>query len=214
VTVGELTAEVDARDNVIGGVLPFPYDDGVQVDPTRRPQPAPPLVGVIDATSISGVTANVLAQCGKAAPASRRLRFDFAGAVTITAALVALAYAVVDAPEARWTDDQTLGLIGISAALIALFAGIEAGSAAPLMPLHAFAIAGARRRQPGAVRARRAGVRDAVQTHAVRRGGAALLAARGRARLSRDARDGGRSGRSPATRTQPRVARARSRWRA
>jgi DNA-directed RNA polymerase specialized sigma24 family protein len=62
VTVGKLTAEVDARDNVIGGVLPFPYEDGVQVDLIRRPQPAPPLVGVVDATGIPGVAANVLAQ--------------------------------------------------------------------------------------------------------------------------------------------------------
>jgi LytR cell envelope-related transcriptional attenuator len=62
VTVGRLTAEVAARDNVIGGVLPFPYEDGVQVDLIRRPQPAPPLVGVVDATGISGVAANVLAQ--------------------------------------------------------------------------------------------------------------------------------------------------------
>jgi EmrB/QacA subfamily drug resistance transporter len=68
----------------------------------------------------------------------RRRQFDVAGAVTITAALVALVYAVVEAPEAGWTDDQTLGLIGISAALIALFAGIEARSAAPLAPLRVF----------------------------------------------------------------------------
>jgi len=68
----------------------------------------------------------------------RARRFDVAGAVTITAALVALVYAVVEAPEAGWTDAQTLGLIGISAALIALFAGIEARSAAPLVPLRVF----------------------------------------------------------------------------
>jgi hypothetical protein len=37
VTVGTLTAQVDARENVIGGVLPFPYEDGVRVDLIRRP---------------------------------------------------------------------------------------------------------------------------------------------------------------------------------
>lgn len=36
VTVGTLTARVDARENVIGGVLPFPYEDGVRVDLIRR----------------------------------------------------------------------------------------------------------------------------------------------------------------------------------
>jgi EmrB/QacA subfamily drug resistance transporter len=67
-----------------------------------------------------------------------RRQFDVAGAVTITAALVALVYAVVEAPEAGWADGQTLGLLGLSAALIVLFAVIEARSAAPLAPLRTF----------------------------------------------------------------------------
>jgi EmrB/QacA subfamily drug resistance transporter len=65
-------------------------------------------------------------------------RFDVAGAVTITAALVALVYAVVEAPEQGWADGQTLGLLVIAAALIALFVAIEARSAAPLAPLRVF----------------------------------------------------------------------------
>jgi EmrB/QacA subfamily drug resistance transporter len=65
-------------------------------------------------------------------------RFDFAGAATITAALVALVYAVVEAPKAGWADGQTLGLLALSAALIALFVLIEARSAAPLAPLRVF----------------------------------------------------------------------------
>jgi EmrB/QacA subfamily drug resistance transporter len=68
----------------------------------------------------------------------RRRQFDVAGAVTITAALVALVYAVVEAPEAGWADGQTLGLLALSAALMALFATIEARSAAPLAPLRVF----------------------------------------------------------------------------
>jgi EmrB/QacA subfamily drug resistance transporter len=68
----------------------------------------------------------------------RRRQFDVAGALTITAALVALVYAVVEAPEAGWADGQTLGLLGLSAALIALFAWIESRSAAPLAPLRVF----------------------------------------------------------------------------
>jgi hypothetical protein len=51
---------------------------------------------------------------------------------------VALVYAVVEAPEAGWADGQTLGLLALSAALIALFAAIEARSAAPLAPLRLF----------------------------------------------------------------------------
>jgi len=69
---------------------------------------------------------------------ARGRRFDLAGALTITAALVALVYAVVEAPATGWGDGRTLGLLGISAALIALFAWIEARSPAPLAPLRVF----------------------------------------------------------------------------
>jgi EmrB/QacA subfamily drug resistance transporter len=65
-------------------------------------------------------------------------RFDLGGAVTITAALVALVYAVVEAPEAGWADGQTLGLLAISAVLLALFVAIEARSTAPLAPMRVF----------------------------------------------------------------------------
>jgi EmrB/QacA subfamily drug resistance transporter len=65
-------------------------------------------------------------------------RFDAAGAVTITAALVALVYAVVDAPSVGWGDGRTLGLLALAAVLIGVFARIEARSAAPLAPLGVF----------------------------------------------------------------------------
>jgi EmrB/QacA subfamily drug resistance transporter len=68
----------------------------------------------------------------------RARQFDFAGAVTVTAALVALVYAVVEAPQAGWVEAQTLGLLGLAAVLVALFALIEARSAAPLAPLRMF----------------------------------------------------------------------------
>jgi EmrB/QacA subfamily drug resistance transporter len=65
-------------------------------------------------------------------------RFDVAGAVTITAALVALVYAVVEAPKVGWADGQTLGLLALAAVLIAVFVAIESRSAAPLAPLRVF----------------------------------------------------------------------------
>jgi EmrB/QacA subfamily drug resistance transporter len=65
-------------------------------------------------------------------------RFDAAGAVTITAALVALVYAVVEAPQAGWTDGQTLGLLALAAVLTVVFVGIESRSVAPLAPLSVF----------------------------------------------------------------------------
>jgi EmrB/QacA subfamily drug resistance transporter len=61
--------------------------------------------------------------------------FDLAGAVTITAALVALVYAVVEAPDAGWGSAQTLGLLVASAALVAVFAMVENRSPYPLLPL-------------------------------------------------------------------------------
>src|SRR4051795_2929642 len=47
------------------------------------------------------------------APLARK-RFDVAGAATITSALVALVYAVVEAPDAGWASAQTLGLLALS----------------------------------------------------------------------------------------------------
>jgi EmrB/QacA subfamily drug resistance transporter len=65
-------------------------------------------------------------------------RFDVAGAATISAALVALVYAVVEAPKVGWADPQTLGLLALAAILTLVFAAIESRSVAPLAPLHVF----------------------------------------------------------------------------
>jgi EmrB/QacA subfamily drug resistance transporter len=70
--------------------------------------------------------------------ALRQRRFDVSGAVTITAALVALVYAVVEAPEAGWGDPQTLGLLALAAVLTVVFVRIESRSVAPLAPLGVF----------------------------------------------------------------------------
>ena len=75
---------------------------------------------------------------GESREAAARRRFDIAGAVTITAALVALVYAVVEAPQAGWASAQSLGLLALAAALTAVFAAIESRSVAPLAPLGVF----------------------------------------------------------------------------
>jgi EmrB/QacA subfamily drug resistance transporter len=61
--------------------------------------------------------------------------FDLAGAVTSTGALVALTYALVDAPASGWTSASTIGLFAATAVLTALFVVIERRSSAPLVPL-------------------------------------------------------------------------------
>ncbi len=70
--------------------------------------------------------------------ASRRRTYDLAGAVTITAALVLLIDAIVEAPRAGWSSAQTIGLLAGAAALVAIFVRIESRSAAPLVPLRVF----------------------------------------------------------------------------
>ncbi len=65
--------------------------------------------------------------------------FDVAGALTVTAALSILVYALVDATSAGWGSSQTVGLLGLSAALLAAFVAIERRSANPLVPFTFFA---------------------------------------------------------------------------
>jgi EmrB/QacA subfamily drug resistance transporter len=64
--------------------------------------------------------------------------FDTAGAVSVTAGLSLLVYAIVDANDAGWGSTQTLGLLALSAALLAAFIAIELRSQAPLVPFRIF----------------------------------------------------------------------------
>ncbi len=64
--------------------------------------------------------------------------FDAAGAVTVTAGLSLLVYALVDAVDAGWGSTQTIGLLGLAAALIGVFVLIELRSEAPLIPFRIF----------------------------------------------------------------------------
>ena len=65
-------------------------------------------------------------------------RFDLAGALSVTAGIALLVYALVEADSAGWASAQTLGLLGASAALLALFAAVELRSRAPIMPFSIF----------------------------------------------------------------------------
>ena len=60
--------------------------------------------------------------------------FDVAGVVSVTTALVALVYALVEAPTAGWASTQTLGLLALSLALFGAFAALERRATAPLVP--------------------------------------------------------------------------------
>jgi EmrB/QacA subfamily drug resistance transporter len=65
-------------------------------------------------------------------------RLDIAGAVTVTAALMLAVYAIVNGNSTGWTSAQTLGLLGASVVLLAVFLGLESRVASPLVPLRLF----------------------------------------------------------------------------
>src|SRR5262245_38665740 len=62
-------------------------------------------------------------------------KFDVAGAITITASLILLTYAIVKAIDYGWSSPRTIGMLVVSVVGILLFLVIEERSSAPLMPL-------------------------------------------------------------------------------
>ena len=65
-------------------------------------------------------------------------RVDVPGALTVTGALMVATYAIVNGNDNGWTSFETLGLLALAAALLALFLVIEARVSAPLVPLRLF----------------------------------------------------------------------------
>lgn len=64
--------------------------------------------------------------------------FDALGAITVTAGLSLLVFALVDTIHEGWGSTQTLTLLAVSFALIATFVSIELRSRDPLMPFGIF----------------------------------------------------------------------------
>jgi EmrB/QacA subfamily drug resistance transporter len=64
--------------------------------------------------------------------------FDVAGAVSVTAGLSVLVYALVDATDAGWGSTQTIGLLALAAALLVAFVVIELRASNPLVPFRFF----------------------------------------------------------------------------
>jgi len=69
---------------------------------------------------------------------SQTRTFDLAGAVTVTAGLSLLVYAIVDAESAGWGSTKTIGLLAAAVALLGVFTLIERRSEAPLVPFSIF----------------------------------------------------------------------------
>jgi predicted MFS family arabinose efflux permease len=66
--------------------------------------------------------------------------FDLAGAVSVTAGLIVLVYAIVKAEDFGWGSARTLGLAALALALLAAFVVIERRSVAPLVRLGIFRV--------------------------------------------------------------------------
>src|SRR5437868_9215871 len=64
--------------------------------------------------------------------------YDAAGAVSVTAGLSVLAYALLDASSAGWGSTKIVSLLALAVVLIAAFVVIELRSAAPLVPFRIF----------------------------------------------------------------------------
>jgi len=64
--------------------------------------------------------------------------FDALGALSVTAGLSVLVYALVEAPDVGWGSGQTIGLLAGAVALIAAFVAIERRSTSPLVPFSIF----------------------------------------------------------------------------
>jgi EmrB/QacA subfamily drug resistance transporter len=64
--------------------------------------------------------------------------FDVAGAASVTGGVMLLVYAMTRATQDGWGSGATLGLLGMSAVLIAAFFAIELRSPAPLLPMRMF----------------------------------------------------------------------------
>jgi EmrB/QacA subfamily drug resistance transporter len=64
--------------------------------------------------------------------------FDVVGAVTVTAGLVLLVYALVDAPQAGWGSTQTIVLGIVAIVLLTAFVAWERTRIAPLVPFSIF----------------------------------------------------------------------------
>ena len=88
------------------------------------------------------IGAAALALAPRIVPTSRldttQRRFDAVGAIVGTGGLVALVYAISEAPQYGWGATRTIGVLAASAALLVTFVAIERRTQAPVLPLSIF----------------------------------------------------------------------------
>jgi EmrB/QacA subfamily drug resistance transporter len=69
---------------------------------------------------------------------ARRGSADLAGAITVTAGLMALVYAINKSVDHGWTSSTTVGFAAVGVAVLGLFVVVESRSSGPLVPLAVF----------------------------------------------------------------------------
>jgi EmrB/QacA subfamily drug resistance transporter len=86
-----------------------------------------------------GIAALVLAPRFVPEPARHPARVDIAGAITATAGVASVVYALLHAAEHGWSSAETVAPLAFGIACLAGFVAIEARSPSPLLPLRLFA---------------------------------------------------------------------------
>jgi MFS family permease len=84
------------------------------------------------------IGAAVIVPSGNDGSTSDRQSIDIVGAISITAGLLALVYAVTQASTAGWTSPIAVGALAASFVLIVLFVIVERAVKSPLIPLEIF----------------------------------------------------------------------------
>lgn len=85
-----------------------------------------------------GIAIAVLAPLCLRESGRRRVRFDLAGAVAVTAGMTMLVYGFIRATDRGWSDPVTAGLLATSVVLLVAFVIIEAKTDQPIVPLWLF----------------------------------------------------------------------------
>jgi EmrB/QacA subfamily drug resistance transporter len=86
-----------------------------------------------------GMAAVALAPRYVREPQRHPARLDLPGAITASAGVAALVYALIHAAMVGWSDPLTVKVLAAGIVLLALFLAIEVRTAQPLMPLRLFA---------------------------------------------------------------------------
>lgn len=96
-------------------------------------------VFVVNVPLVAAGTAGAFALLSPDGPRERGRGFDVPGALTGTAGLTLLVFAIAQGPEVGWTAAAVVASAVLAAALLAAFVLIEARTRHPLMPLRLFA---------------------------------------------------------------------------